>query len=95
MNAVIVDGWNLFDYNGPNKEPGEPNIKLVASKYLNHNWEIYIDFYAAHDSRFKLYKDGELQLIAESTAKDKLYIPLGKIDSFTIVELKEQNKICT
>lgn len=42
-----------------------------------------------------LYKDGEFQLIAESIAKDKLYIPLGKIDSFTIVELKEQNKICT
>uniref|UniRef100_UPI00259A5ADC hypothetical protein n=1 Tax=uncultured Streptococcus sp. TaxID=83427 RepID=UPI00259A5ADC len=46
INAVIVDGWNLFGYNGPNKEPCEPNVKLVASKYLNHDWEIYIDFYA-------------------------------------------------
>lgn len=59
INAVIVDGWNLFGYNGPNKEPSEPNVKLVASKYLNHDWEIYIDFYAAHDSRFKIYKDGK------------------------------------
>lgn len=59
-NAVIVDGWNLFGYNGPDKELCEPKIKLVASKYLNHDWEIYVDFFAAHDSRFKLYKDGEL-----------------------------------
>lgn len=60
INAVIVDGWNLFGYNGPDKEPRESKIKLVASKYLNHDWEIYVDFIAAHDSRFKIYKDGEL-----------------------------------
>ncbi len=58
-DAVIIDGWNLFRYDSPNNNPSNPKIKLVASKYLNHNWEIYIDFYAAYDSRFKIYRDGE------------------------------------
>ena len=60
INAVIVDGWNIFGYDGPDKEPSESKTKLVASKYLNHDWEVYVDFIAAHDSRFKLYKDGEV-----------------------------------
>lgn len=60
INAVIIDGWNLFSYNASDKELGESGVRLVASKCLSHDWEVYIDFYAAYDSRFKLYKDGEL-----------------------------------
>lgn len=61
MNAIVLDGWNIFGYDNTVKKDFESRqITMVASKYLIHDWEVYIDPIAAHDSRFKIFKDGDL-----------------------------------
>lgn len=61
MGAMILDGWNVFGYDSHvKKEYDNRQLTLVASKYLSHDWELYIDPIAAYDSRFKIFKDGDL-----------------------------------
>lgn len=56
MNGLIIDGWNLFSYNGvPNDTKDK---KTVAVKYLGDDTaEILLDL---KSMRFQFIKNGEL-----------------------------------
>lgn len=56
MKAVIVDGWNVFGYNGPITDQSRV---LIASKYTDKDYEIYICFDNDVNERFLLYQNNK------------------------------------
>lgn len=57
-NACIVDGWNVLGYNGP-MLADRPYV-LLASKYMDDDYEVYVCFENEPKERFLLHKNGIL-----------------------------------
>ena len=80
MKSVIVDGWNVFGYNGPITDGSKV---LIASKYMDEDYEIFICFDNDVNERFVLYQGNKL-IKTSSRCSNLMAFVDKKIDSFLI-----------
>lgn len=60
LKLTTLDGWSIFSRNYCKQGLDNRQLVLIAAKYQTHDWVVYLDPLAAHDSCYKLYKDGKL-----------------------------------